>query len=337
MLVVDEAHYVKNPQALRSRAVASWIPRTDHVLFLTGTPMENRVEEFRSLVAHLRPQLAATIKSVDGLAGASRFRQAVSPVYLRRDQSDVIEELPEKIENEEWVELRGADLEAYRAAVASRNFMAMRRAGYVPGSVEGSAKLERLAEIADEARQNGRKVVVFSYFRDVLTSVQAVLGDRAIGPLTGSVSPISRQALVDDFTALDEHAVLVSQIEAGGVGLNIQAASVVILTEPQWKPSVEAQAIARCHRMGQARPVNVHRLLAEGSVDERMLEVLAVKRSLIDGYVTSDVTLASPDAVDVSDAETTKRTASQVESERRIIEMERQRLGFDHEPVAGDV
>ena len=337
MLVVDEAHYVKNPQALRSRAVAAWVLHANHVLFLTGTPMENRVDEFRSLVAHLRPDVAATIKSVDGLAGATRFRQAVAPVYLRREQSDVLEELPEKIETEEWVELRGVDLEAYRDAVVARNFMAMRRAAYAPGSVGGSAKLERLVQIADEAERNGRKVVIFSYFRDVLASVEAVLGDRALGPLTGSVPPISRQAMVDDFTARDEHAVLVSQIEAGGVGLNIQAASVVILTEPQWKPSVEAQAIARCHRMGQIRPVNVHRLLAENSVDERMLEVLAEKRSLIDDYVTSDVTLASPDAVDVSDAETTKKTASQLESERRIIEMERKRLGLDHEPVAGDV
>lgn len=286
-------------------------------------------EEFRTLVAYLQPEVAATIKSVDGLAGATRFRQAVSPVYLRRNQSDVLEELPDKIETEEWVELRSADLRAYTDAVFSRNFMAMRRAAYAPGSIAESAKLERLVEIVDEAERNDRKVVVFSYFRDVLTSVETVLGDRVLGPLTGSVSPIRRQALVDDFTAHDGHAVLVSQIEAGGVGLNIQAASVVILTEPQWKPSVEAQAIARCHRMGQIRPVNVHRLLAEDSVDERMLEVLAEKRSLIDGYVTSEVTLASPDAVDVSDAETTKRTASQVESERRIIEIEHKRLRLE--------
>jgi len=189
--------------------------------------------------------------------------------------------------------------------------MAMRRAAYAPATVDGSAKLERLCEIVDEALVNDRKVVVFSYFRDVLTAVSSVLGLRALGPLTGSVPPIERQALVDDFTARDTATVLVSQIEAGGIGLNMQAASVVILTEPQWKPSVEAQAIARCHRMGQIRPVDVHRLLAEDSVDERMLEVLAEKQSLIDEYVASEVTRASPDAVDVSDGELTKRTATQ--------------------------
>ena len=155
--------------------------------------------------------------------------------------------------------------------------MAMRRAAYAPGSPVGSAKLGRLVEIVEEASANGRKVVVFSYFRDVLDTVAAVLGAVAIGPLTGSVPPVQRQALVDEFGARRGPAVLVSQIQAGGVGLNIQAASVVILTEPQWKPTIEDQAIARCHRMGQVRSVDVHRLLAEDSVDQRMLEILATK------------------------------------------------------------
>lgn len=328
-MVVDEAHYVKNPSALRTRAVAAWLPRVSRVLFLTGTPMENRVDEFRSLVGHLQPEVAARVRGVDGLAGANVFRQAVSPVYLRRNQKDVLEELPDKIETDEWVALDGEDFDAYRDAVLSGNFMAMRRAAYSPGSTDGSAKLDRLAEIVEEAARNGRKTVVFSYFRAVLATVVEVLGDQALGPLTGNVSPIDRQALVDEFTASVEPLVLVSQIEAGGVGLNMQTASVVILTEPQWKPSIEAQAIARCHRMGQIHPVNVHRLLAEDSVDERMLEILESKRLLIDHYVASAVTEASPDAVDVSDATATKQAASQVEAERRIIEMERRRLGID--------
>jgi Helicase conserved C-terminal domain len=104
-------------------------------------------------------------------------------------------------------------------------------------------------------------------FRDVLDIVASVLGDLAVGPLTGSTPPIHRQSMVGQFTARRGPAVLVSQIQAGGVGLNIQAASVVILTGPQWKPTVEDQAVARCHRMGQVRPVDVHRLLAEDTVD----------------------------------------------------------------------
>ena len=138
-----------------------------------------------------------------------------------------------------------------------------------------------------------------------------------MGPLTGSVPPTKRQALVDDFTAAATARVLISQIEAGGVGLNIQAASVVLLTEPQWKPSSEEQAIARCHRMGQARPVDVHRLLAEDSVDQRMLEILATKAALFDEYVRrSELKEISPDAVDVSSIDEAKRVASLAEEEQ---------------------
>jgi len=102
----------------------------------------------------------------------------------------------------------------------------------------------------------------------------------------------------------------------------------VILTEPQWKPTTEDQAIARCHRMGQARPVDVHRLLGEGSVDQRMLEILAQKELLFDEYVRkSELKDVSPDAVDISDVNVTKGVAGQAEAERRIVELERRRLG----------
>ena len=239
----------------------------------------------------------------------------------------MLEELPPRLDIEEWVELRGRDLEAYWHAVAAGNFMAMRRAAYAPGRPADSAKLGRLAEIVEEASANGRKVVIFSYFREVLEIVAARLGDIAMGPLTGSTPPINRQNMIDDFTARRGPAVLVSQIQAGGVGVNIQAASVVILTEPQWKPTIEDQAIARCHRMGQVRSVDVHRLLAEDTVDQRMLEILATKAALFDEYVRrSELKDQSPDAVDVSDLKAAEEVGSQVEAERRIIEMERKRL-----------
>jgi superfamily II DNA or RNA helicase len=330
MLVVDEAHYTKNPTAERTKAVRDWIIRTRRVLFLTGTPMENRVEEFRTLVGHLRPDLAYRISAIDGLVGAQRFRQAVAPVYLRRNQSDVLEELPPRLDTEEWVALGGAALITYREAVASGNFMAMRRAAFAPGNPADSAKLSRLLEIVEEAAANGRKSVVFSFFRDVLGTVASFLGEIAIGPLTGSVSPVERQRMVDQFTAHPGPAALVSQIQAGGVGLNIQAASVVILTEPQWKPTIEDQAIARCHRMGQVRRVDVHRLLAEDSVDQRMLEILAAKTILFDEYVRrSELKDMSPDAVDISDINEARKAGTQAQAEYRIIEMERKRLHLE--------
>jgi superfamily II DNA or RNA helicase len=325
LLVADEAHYLKNPAAKRTQATLRHISAVDRVLLLTGTPMENRLEEFRNLVGHVRPDLAARMEPGSGLVGTDAFRAAVADVYLRRNQSDVLEELPPRIDNDDWVELTPADRRAYARAVASGNFMAMRRAAFEAAAVNESAKLRRLVEIVDEAADNGWKTVVFSSFLDVLRAVEQALDGRSAGLLTGSLDPASRQALVDQFSASPEPLVLVSQIQAGGVGLNIQAASVVVLTEPQWKPSIEDQAVARLHRLGQLRPVHVHRLLAEGGVDQRMVEILTAKRQQFDEYVRmSDLKDASPRAVDVS----ALAAAPQAKAERRIIEVERRRLGL---------
>ncbi|MDH6702946.1 DEAD/DEAH box helicase [Streptomyces sp. MAA16] len=315
MLVVDEAHYVKNPETRRARSVAEWAAACEHVLFLTGTPMENRVGEFRSLVRMVRPELAPEIRDSDGAAGPQVFRRTVAPAYLRRNQRDVLTELPALLQVDEWAELSPADLDAYRAAVAAGNFMAMRRAAYADPA--HSAKLGRLRELVEEAGGNGLKTVVFSYFRDVLGAVEQALPQPVFGPLSGGVPVARRQRLVDDFTHAEGPAVLLAQIEAGGVGLNLQAASVVVLCEPQVKPTLEHQAVARAHRMGQVRPVQVHRLLATDSVDARLLRILENKTRLFDAYARrSDTADATPDAVDVSDAGIA----------RRIVEEEQLRL-----------
>ncbi|MYS35800.1 helicase-like protein [Streptomyces sp. KhCrAH-43] len=315
MLVVDEAHYVKNPATRRSRAVSGWSARTDRVLFLTGTPMENRVEEFRSLVRQLRPELAPDVSAGQGAAGSEAFRRAVAPAYLRRNQRDVLTELPAVVQVDEWEEFSEGDLLAYREAVAAGHFMRMRRAAYA--RPETSAKLNRLRELVAEAAGNGLKVVVFSYFREVLDAVREALGDGVFGPLSGSVAAGRRQELVDGFAAAEGHAVLLCQIQAGGVGLNLQAASVVILCEPQIKPTTEHQAVARAHRMGQIRTVQVHRLLAADSVDQRMLDIVARKERLFDAYARrSDVAETTPDAVDVSEGDLA----------RRVVEEEQRRL-----------
>ncbi|MFC5645729.1 DEAD/DEAH box helicase [Kitasatospora cinereorecta] len=300
MVVVDEAHLVKNHRTQRSRAVAAWADRVERVLFLTGTPMENRVEEFRNLVHYLQPDLLPRIHSGSGAAGPTAFRKAVAPAYLRRNQQDVLTELPEVVHVDEWEEFTPADFAAYRSAVTAGNFMAMRRAAYA--DAERSAKLQRLREIVDEAAENGRKVVIFSFFRDVLAVVQEALGQRAFGPIDGSLPAARRQDVVDQFAAVPGHAVLLAQIQAGGVGLNIQAASVVVLCEPQVKPTMESQAVGRAHRMGQLRRVQVHRLLVADSVDQRMLEILRAKNQLFDEYARrSEVAESTPEAVDVSE------------------------------------
>ena len=317
-LVVDEAHYVKNPGARRSERVAAWARRAPRVAYLTGTPLENRLEEFLALVEHLQPELVDRLPRHAGVAGAAVFRRAMAPVYLRRNLDDVLVELPGLIAVDEWLPVPQG--EPYRAAVAAGNLMAMRRATFLTGEPV-PAKAERLAEIAEDAAANAHKTLVFSYFLDVLDAAAGSLraaGLEVHGPLTGAVPPAGRQELIDAFTDAAPGAVLVAQVQAGGTGVNLQAASVVVLCEPQLTPTREAQAVARAHRMGQVRTVVVHRLLAQGAVDERIVERLAVKDRVFEEYVRDSAVAAAPAAVDVTEG----RLA------RQVVADEQARLGY---------
>ncbi|WP_066376446.1 DEAD/DEAH box helicase [Herbidospora mongoliensis] len=310
-IVVDEAHLIKNPQALRTIRTNDLIARSDRAILLTGTPLENKVEEFRNLASYVRPDL--TVDATD--LSPRMFRRQIAPAYLRRNQEDVLTELPELVEVEEWLPMSAADTARYRAAVERGNFMEMRQAAMLHGTE--SDKVRRLIEIVQEAEENERRVIVFSYFREVLNLVARTLPGAVFGPLTGSVPANQRQQMVDQFSSAKHGAVLVAQILAGGVGLNIQSASVVVLCEPQLKPTTEAQAIARAHRMGQVRSVQVHRLLSEDSVDQRILELLAGKKRLFDDFArVSDMADSAPEAVDLSEADLA----------REIVAAERQRL-----------
>lgn len=314
-VVVDEAHMIKNPAAARTRACRTLIDAASHALLMTGTPLENRVAEFATLVSYVAPELL--VAGMESMS-AENFRVRVAPAYLRRNQSDVLDELPEKLDQLDWVDLTEADQAHYAAAVEAGNFMAMRRAPMTtPDAVP--AKLERILEIVEEAAESDRRVLVFTYFLDVLAVLERALGERVVGTVSGSVSPNQRQELIDALGDAPGGSVLLAQITAGGTGLNIQSASVVILVEPQVKPSIEAQAIARVHRMGQTSTVLVHRLVADDTVDERMLEMLAGKSAIFDAYARPSESAAVHDAVDV--------TEGQLAAE--IIAAERERLGFD--------
>jgi ERCC4-related helicase len=310
-VVIDEAHYIKNPAALRTQRATRVLDASSRAILLTGTPLENRIEEFRNLVGYLRPDLVVEANEL----AARRFRRQVAPAYLRRNQEDVLTELPELVEVDEWLPMSKQDASAYASAVSDGNFMAMRQAAMSQGS--NSEKLQRLVEIVAEAKDNGRRVIVFSHFRGVLDQVARTLPGPVIGPLTGSVPAAARQVMVDQFSAAGHGAVLISQIIAGGVGLNIQAASVVVICEPQLKPTTEWQAIARAHRMGQLESVQVHRLLSEEGVDLRITEILAKKRELFDEFARiSETADSAPEALDLSEADLA----------RDVIATERERL-----------
>ena len=130
---------------------------------------------------------------------------------------------------------------------------------------------------------------MFSFFRGTLDKVHRLLGDRCSETISGDISPAHRQEIVDAFNAAEPGAVLVSQVQAGGTGLNIQAASVIIFCEPQLTPALENQAVSRAYRMGQTRDVLVYRLLADDTIDEAMLELLKTKQLQFDSFADESV------------------------------------------------
>lgn len=284
LMIVDEAHYIKNPQARRSIHTRRLCNQAEGLLFMTGTAMENKVEEMIELVGVLRPQVAQEIRGIAFLSSAPQFREKVAPVYYRRRRKEVLTELPELIENVEWCDLTPQEEAVYEKAVLEQRFSDARRVSWNVEDLSHSSKAQRLLEIVADAAEEGRKVIVFSFFLDTIAAVSRLLGDRCMSPINGSVPVERRQEIIDEFEEAPAGAVLLAQIQSGGTGLNIQAASVVVLCEPQFKPSIENQAISRAYRMGQARNVLVHRLICDETVDERVMELLAKKQKEFDAF-----------------------------------------------------
>lgn len=299
LLVVDEAHYIKNPEAQRTINVKRISYHTERLLFMTGTALENRVDEMISLIRLLQPRIALAVQGMEYLSSAPQFREKVAPVYYRRKREDVLTELPELIESREWCTMSKAEEIVYEQAVLGKHYAEARRVSWNVENIHDSSKAARMMEIIEEAKEDGRKVIVFSFFLDTIRKVMDLLGSQCLGPVNGSVSPQRRQEIIDEFDKAPAGTVLAAQIQAGGTGLNIQSASVVIICEPQFKPSIENQAISRAYRMGQTRNVLVYRLLCEDTVDEKITAMLESKQAIFDAF--ADKSVAASESLELDD------------------------------------
>lgn len=267
LVIVDEAHLLRDPKSDRARAVRNVLTADSAVLFLSGVPLHSRVEGFRHLADFLQPDVAAKVPPNAGAQASIAFRRTADRVYLRRDYRDVVGELPQRISTDEWVRLTGEDRIRYRQAVNGGNFSAIRRAAWPSGTPSTSAKLDRLVELTHEAHINGARVVVFSHFPGVLEIVRKVLPGEVFGPLDDSVP--DRQAMLDAFAAVRGPATLLAQIDVGPLDLRqLTMPLVAIVAEPQWQPRAERRMIGRTQRLSDLHTVRVHRLLARSSIDE---------------------------------------------------------------------
>ena len=289
MLVIDEAHYIKNPDALRTQYIHRLRNDAEHILMMTGTPLENRVDEMCSLIDFIRPDMTEEVRRSAYMSHVPEFREMIAPFYLRRTRAQVLEELPPIQEEQEWCAMTSEDRSAYAEKVADRNFTGMRRVSFLQDHMAQSSKAKRLLEIAEEALSEGRKMVIYSFFRETAAKVTTLLQDRVIGCISGDTDIAERQRLIDRFTAAPDGSILVCQVQAGGTGLNIQAASIAVFCEPQIKPSLTNQAISRLYRMGQVRNVLVFHLLCEDTVDEAVMRILERKQQEFDTFADESV------------------------------------------------
>ena len=338
MLILDEAQYIKNRSSKVSQQVRQLT--ATHKLCMTGTPMENHLGELWAQFDFLMPgylfdqrKFARLFRKPIELEGDSARQQALNlrirPFLLRRTKEDVALELPPKTEIIRSIEIEGSQRELYesvrlamqkkvRDAMVSMGagqsqiimldaLMKMRQVCCDPrlvaglqGNVPGSAKLEMLTEMVEEMVDEGRRILLFSQFTSMLELIEQELKKLRIDyvKLTGQTK--ERQKVVDRFQSCEVPLFLIS-LKAGGVGLNLTAADTVIHYDPWWNPAAEAQATDRAHRIGQEKAVFVYKLITEGTVEERILEMQERKRALAEGIHQQEgdqLSLWSPDDIE---------------------------------------
>lgn len=305
MVALDEAQFIRNPEAQRTKAAKRLHRRVG--LAVTGTPVENRLLDLWSIIDFALPGQLGDRRSFeasypDDLDGARHLESDVSPFMLRRHVAEVAQDLPPRIDIPQVVELTQGEAAAYDetreriaaeygAAATLVSLIQLRRFCAHPQLLTGDrsadyvefSKFERLNEILREIFLSGQKALVFTSFTamaDIIARhVQSILYAFA-GIIDGRLPIDDRQPLIDEFSAVRGPAALVLNPRAGGAGLNITAANHVIHYNPEWNPALEDQASARAHRRGQELPVTVHRLLVANTVEEVINERLDRKRAI---------------------------------------------------------
>ncbi|MCA9298310.1 MAG: DEAD/DEAH box helicase, partial [Phycisphaerales bacterium] len=329
-IVLDEAQYIKNPQAKQTQAVRDLdAPRR---LALTGTPVENRLSELWSIMEFLNPgylgqagtfrrRFAVPIERYRDQGKAAQLRGLVRPFVLRRLKTDptIIADLPEKQESREYSHLTAEQAQLYQSVVKRmlgdvEQAEGIQRRGIVLAALiklkqvcnhpsqflkdasgapdpSRSGKCVRLLEMLDQIVAEGDKALIFTQFRQMGTLLQRMLHhelDREVLFLHGGTTQVQRQKMVERFqSGGDSPPILCVSLKAGGVGLNLTAATHVFHFDRWWNPAVENQATDRAYRIGQTRTVQVHKFVVRGTLEERIDEMLEQKTELADQIVGS--------------------------------------------------
>ena len=332
LIILDEAQRIKNWRSKTAQAVKRLQSR--YAFVLTGTPLENRLDELYSICQFIDPRILGPLwhfndrfydleqrddgsYKVIGYKNFGELRATMAPYSLRRTRAEVLKDLPERIDNNFFVEMTQPQWQAYDeyrdivarlVAIARRRPLTPKEQQYLLMALlkmriicdalalhdkeiplkdreKTAPKLRELEHVlSEEVAGNGHKAIVFSQWTGMLALTAPVVKRVGLGyvTLTGSVPSAKRGALIERFFDDPDCRVFLST-DAGGVGLNLQAASLVVNLDLPWNPAVLEQRIGRAHRHGQLKTVHVVNLIAQGTIEERMLDTLAAKRNVFAG------------------------------------------------------
>lgn len=322
--IIDEAQYIKNHRTQAAKAVKNI--KAGFRLALTGTPMENRLSELWSIFDFLMPgflyeyqrfreELEAPIVQNQDERAMARLRSMITPFILRRLKKDVLKDLPDKLEESRYAKLEGEQQKLYDAHVKRLQMLLdekseeeleksrlwvlseltkLRQICCDPSlTFEGykgeSAKLEMCMDTIKNAVDGGHKILLFSQFTTMLEHIQKRLDKEKISyyTLTGATSKEKRTQLVEQFNQ-DDTSVFCISLKAGGTGLNLTAADIVIHYDPWWNLAVQNQATDRAHRIGQENVVVVYKLIASGTIEENIQKLQEKKRELADQVLSGE-------------------------------------------------
>ena len=320
--VIDEAQKIKNHNTQASRAVKA--VKAKHRIALTGTPVENRLSELWSIFDYLMPgflysyerfrkKIEVPAIQEEKAEVFDRLKRMVRPFILRRLKKDVLKDLPEKIEENLFTKMSGGQRALYDAHEQKIRMMLHKQSAEEFGSskiqilaelmrlrqlccdpaliyedyVEGAAKSDLCMDLIENAIEGGHKILLFSQFTTMLERLGERLREREISyyTITGATPKEERMRLVKQFNENDTPVFCIS-LKAGGMGLNLASADIVIHYDPWWNLAVQNQATDRAHRIGQKKIVTVYKLIARDTIEERIVRLQELKKELADRLLT---------------------------------------------------
>ncbi|OPJ57432.1 RNA polymerase-associated protein RapA [Clostridium chromiireducens] len=326
--ILDEAQNIKNQSSLSAKSVKEIKARNRFAL--TGTPIENSLMELWSIFDFVMPGYLYNEKKFvtryyrrleEGPEILEELNRLVKPFILRRYKKSVIKELPDKIEKHLFVPLsdeqkvvyetyadyvkdliqkKVEDSEFTKSKIEILAYITKLRQICLDPSVTmenylgTSGKIDALIEILEQSIEEGHKILVFSQFTSVLKNIGKILKEKQFlySYLDGTVSSANRMKMVDEFN-MGPNSIFLISLKAGGTGLNLTSADIVIHFDPWWNPAVEDQATDRAHRIGQENIVEVIKLISSGTIEEKIIELQDSKRELISKVLGDDLSVGS--------------------------------------------